>query len=291
MRTIYDRLAKDLIEVLLRPVSRAIVRELEVTAEPQRLDLFCEPDPDRVNELDGHDLLSRIVAEGPCAFEFFHQPPSLEEVTRSLRKVLALRHSAQPSRDATLWIVSSGRPSRVFVKLPSFKPLAGWPAGVYAMDPGLRVRVIVIGDLPRSRSTLLFRLLGAGRTLGEALQELDGLPREDPLFGAASAVMIEWLLDRDAADTQRFKELLMLERYEKWRKETLEIGKAEGKAEGRAEGEAEGKREAVIAVLRARSISVDGVTVERIRRCSDVAELDRWLVRAVTAKRATDIFE
>jgi flagellar biosynthesis/type III secretory pathway protein FliH len=66
-------------------------------------------------------------------------------------------------------------------------------------------------------------------------------------------------------------------------------GKAEGKAEGIAEGKAEGKAEAVLAVLAARRIAVPDEIRARITTCADVALLDRWLARAVTALAAADV--
>jgi flagellar biosynthesis/type III secretory pathway protein FliH len=66
-------------------------------------------------------------------------------------------------------------------------------------------------------------------------------------------------------------------------------GIAEGKAEGIAEGKAEGKAEAVLAVLAARQIAVPDEIRARIATCADVALLDRWLARAVTALAAADV--
>jgi hypothetical protein len=121
MRTVYDRLAKDLIEILLRPACRTITKELEVSAEPQRLDLYCEADPARLAEIGRFELLQRMVADGPCAFEFFHHPPSVLEVIRSLRKLFVLRQAAKSrGQEPTLWLVSGGRPGTVFAEFPSF---------------------------------------------------------------------------------------------------------------------------------------------------------------------------
>src|SRR5262245_7319674 len=65
------------------------------------IDLWCEPEPRRIEALTPLGLLKRIVAEGPCAFEFFHEAPALDELLESLRKVLVLRRPAlvPPRRD------------------------------------------------------------------------------------------------------------------------------------------------------------------------------------------------
>ncbi len=66
---------------------------------------------------------------------------------------------------------------------------------------------------------------------------------------------------------------------------------AQGRAEGRAEGEARGKAHAVLGVLTARGVAVPEAVGERILACSDLATLDRWLARAVTAATATDVID
>jgi hypothetical protein len=54
-------------------------------------------------------------------------------------------------------------------------------------------------------------------------------------------------------------------------------------AQGEAQGEVRGKAEALIAVLAARGLTVSPGQRERIVACGDIATLDRWLWRAVTA--------
>jgi predicted transposase YdaD len=69
-------------------------------------------------------------------------------------------------------------------------------------------------------------------------------------------------------------------------------GRAKGRAEGRAEGEvsgrAKGRAEALLALLAARSLSVSPEMRERIMSCTDLATLDKWLVRAVSAQSAAE---
>jgi hypothetical protein len=55
------------------------------------------------------------------------------------------------------------------------------------------------------------------------------------------------------------------------------------------QGKAEGKAEAVLAVLDARRIAVPDDVRDRITACVDLALLDRWLARAVTALAAADV--
>ena len=60
-------------------------------------------------------------------------------------------------------------------------------------------------------------------------------------------------------------------------------------AQGRAEGKVEGKAEAVLAVLGALGIAVPPDAHARITACTDLAQLDRWLARAVKAKSIADV--
>ncbi len=56
-----------------------------------------------------------------------------------------------------------------------------------------------------------------------------------------------------------------------------------------AQGEAEGRAHSVLHVLEVRGIDVPGDVRERILSCSDVATLDAWLERALTAKSSADV--
>ena len=66
-------------------------------------------------------------------------------------------------------------------------------------------------------------------------------------------------------------------------------GHESGKAEGKAEGRAEGNAEAIVAILVARGVALDDAGRARITGCSDVARLDRWLVRAISASSVEDV--
>lgn len=64
---------------------------------------------------------------------------------------------------------------------------------------------------------------------------------------------------------------------------------ARSRAEGRAEGAAEGEARAVLTVLDARGVPVPEAVREQILACADLAQLDTWLRRAVTAATADDV--
>ena len=66
---------------------------------------------------------------------------------------------------------------------------------------------------------------------------------------------------------------------------------ATGRTEGRTEGRAEGLAAAVLAVLEARGIRITKAARDRVARCTDAAELDRWVRRAAVVAKAAELFE
>lgn len=65
--------------------------------------------------------------------------------------------------------------------------------------------------------------------------------------------------------------------------------RASGREEGRAEGEAIGMVKAILKILEARGIAVSPAQREEIGRCSDLARLSRWVVRASLAASADEV--
>jgi hypothetical protein len=58
-----------------------------------------------------------------------------------------------------------------------------------------------------------------------------------------------------------------------------------------AKGKANGKAEAVLLVLETRGLAIPDEVRQRVLASSDLAELERWLSRAVVAGSASEIFE
>jgi predicted transposase YdaD len=67
-------------------------------------------------------------------------------------------------------------------------------------------------------------------------------------------------------------------------------GRAEGRNEGRSEGRAEGEAAMLLRVLAARGFAVPDDVQQRVRSCTDIAQLETWGDRAVTAKSLDEIF-
>lgn len=101
-----------------------------------------------------------------------------------------------------------------------------------------------------------------------------------------------------AAARRSLEELMKSGKYEyqtefvrKWivqgRREGLEQGREQGREEGRLEGE----RIALVKVLKARGFKLDAVARQRIRECTQLEQLERWLRKAVTVRSVHELFE
>lgn len=60
--------------------------------------------------------------------------------------------------------------------------------------------------------------------------------------------------------------------------------------QGQAEGEAKGKADSVLQVLEGRGIEVPDAARARISDCTDIAQLDSWLSRALVAVTVDELF-
>jgi hypothetical protein len=59
---------------------------------------------------------------------------------------------------------------------------------------------------------------------------------------------------------------------------------------GKAEGKAEGEADAVLLVLKARCMVVSDAERDRIVECTDLGQLQLWVIRAATAEKTSDLF-
>ncbi|MBI5517549.1 MAG: hypothetical protein HY909_27510 [Deltaproteobacteria bacterium] len=114
-----------------------------------------------------------------------HESPSMEELLGCLRKVLTWNHQRAiqpdpqqgeaPRSSAVCWVLCGGYPKTAALEL-ALVPMPTWPAGFLWASRGLPLRLVVAAMLPRTPSTLPLRLLGAGRTLEDALVDLRAMP-------------------------------------------------------------------------------------------------------------------
>lgn len=234
-------------------------------------------------------LLGRI-GQASCTLEPFHRTPAGDRVADCLAKhrffCRELRRRKAPPPLPTQWIISSGRPSTA---------LAGWwfaasplGAGIYDGPPLSRTRIVVVSELPRTRDTLLVRLMGAGRTLEHAITDLQALPEGAPERRLALPIVIRLRLEIPAEPAKQSKidrEFLM---------NTLDVDKylsdieRQGVEKGREKGREEGFARAVLAAYELRFGEPPAALVAAIQGAREHGALQRWL-EIVTTGSAEDV--
>ncbi|MGK4007814.1 hypothetical protein WMF31_34680 [Sorangium sp. So ce1036] len=165
MRSRFDALGKNVLRDTLARVGAADT-DVEVIIASQTIDVWYVPDPTRATARAELGLLGKLAAD-PCQFEPFHGLPSQGALRGCVRKQLHRHHELERRAGGEvpfprLCVLSSGQPATVLDAV-RFEPEPG-RAGLYRSVPDWRIDVVVvIAELPRTRETLLVRLLGARR--------------------------------------------------------------------------------------------------------------------------------
>jgi len=288
-RNRFDRAAKDMLRLSLEP-DGVFESDAEVSPDTQRADGWFTPDPARPPTRADLGLLWRMTLEA-CALEPFHATPGENEVSGCLRKLLNFRHilslrSPTPPLPK-LWIISAGRPEGGLEGF-SFQSLEGWPRGVYHSPRLLYGGIVVTSELPRTRDTLLLRLMGAGACLRGALAELAALPAETRERAIAEPVLLRYRIDiakEPATRTNEDEEFMTdtQEIYEAWKRETRADARAEGRAEGRAEALAQG----LVEIYESRFGTMPPELKTVVEETKEEAILLAWLRLASTSSAET----
>ena len=190
---------------------------------------------------------------------------------------------AAPPRLALPWLVviSPGRPETVIQRYGCV-PLR---PGLYEAVAGLRMRVVVLAELPRTRDTLILRMLGAGRLFEEALADLVALPVDAWEASIVGPLVIHFrLASRGKPGMEEDDVSANVRAWVENFKRTLH-------EEGRDEGRTEEAARCLLAVLRGRSIAVPDAARERILAERDSARLERWIEKAVVAASLAEVLD
>lgn len=241
----FDQLAKGVAREALSEAGH-VELELEVAAAAQRMDLWHQPDAALTEARAQLGLLGELTAE-PCQIEPFSRTPGLREIRGCIRKQLQWHHQRElaAGRKLTLprlFVSSTGRPTTVLQGL-GFKQEKQYP-GLYRSLPALRIYVLVLSEVPRNRSTLLLRMMGGGRILMDAIEEVLALPDD----AWEKRIALPWLVrlgfvTPEGAGT---KEAAMNEVrgwFDRYERGLIKQGLAQGLQKGRREGRREGRLE------------------------------------------------
>ncbi|KYF53918.1 hypothetical protein BE08_07020 [Sorangium cellulosum] len=254
MRSRFDAFGKD---VPRDPLTRAgdADTEVEAIAASRTMDVWYVPDPARAALRAELGLLGELADE-PCQFERFHDTPGPGELRGCVRKQLQWHHELERRAAGEvpfqrLCLLSSGRPATVLDAF-GFQPDPARPR-LYRTAPGWRVDLVVISELPRTRETLLLRLLGAGAVLRDAIRDLVALPED----AWERSIALPWLVrlhfelppepsaraaldpeeEEIVTEAQQWFEQLKQSLRADARKEALQEGRKEGLNEGLKEGQ------------------------------------------------------
>jgi hypothetical protein len=296
-----DQLAKNILRDALSRASTAET-EVEVLAATQKIDVFSVPDPAREAKRAEMGLLGELSAE-PSMFEPFRGTPGLRHVRSCLRKQLTWHHELERrARTATgspaaattpeapasetvpfpaLVVISPGRAETV-LEAYGCKLVR---AGLYDAVPGLVMRLVVLAELPRTRETLLLRLLATGRALREALADLAALPDGAWEKSIATPLLVHFRLGI-TNDTVTHEEDDVSAEIRAW----FEDYEQKLRSEAINEGLKKGERSLLRRLLRARFGELPTSAVARIE-AAEPAELEQWGERVLSAQTLADVFD
>jgi hypothetical protein len=174
-------------------------------------------------------------------------------------------------------VISSGRPDAGIDGL-AFRPMTGWPRGIYEGPPLQYTRLVVVSELLVSRDTLLVRMFGAGAVLKQAIAGLQALPAEAPERTLVLPILVRLRLTVPSDPAQRTsddQEFLMdtQEIVENWRQEAVQQGECK----------------LLLRMLRRRfGAEVDGEIERRVATAS-AEQIEVWAERVLSAATLADL--
>jgi hypothetical protein len=304
----FDQFHKALLAGLLDGLGR-VDAEIEVPSQIQYVDAAFEPD-EPMPQSAALGWLGRMAAAGACLFECFSEPPSVEDMHACVRKQLvvhqerqlAARREGQNRRPPVprLWVLSAGRPEAVLHAYEA-RPMPDWPPGFWHMRPAEPVHLVVVRELPQEPETLLLRLFGRGPTLAQALRELETLAPDTPEQRVVLPVVVAFRRaishnDLEEHDMNAFQQLMAVyadiihEAQEKGVEQGIRKGRKEGRKEGQKEGLMKGERAVLVRLLTRRFGPLPREGLARIRR-ADLATLERWTDRVLTARTLAEVLD
>lgn len=316
MRNRYDQFGKQMLRTALEGHC-TIETDAELPAETRRIDLWFMPREPRAALAEHLGLLGTIASRAGT-IELFHNAPDRHALVAclikhgELRLDLPRRAAAPPLPLPIQWIISSGRPDGSIEGF-AFRPLDGWPPGIYEGPPQLWTRLVVVNELPIARNTLMLRLLGAGAVLRRAIAELKALPPDAPERMLAFPLLVQFRLiveSEPGVRTPEDEEFLMdtANIVEMWRQlavqegviQGLKQGLVQGIMEGLEQGREEGRKEALDQSLtRERNLllrqlrqrfgqDVDDAAEQRVAAAS-AGQIEAWLACVVSAATLAEL--
>jgi hypothetical protein len=242
MHAPFDHLGKNILRDFF-VLFGAAQAEAEVPAtDAQRIDLWCVPDPGREQlRREAASGLLLQIASAPAMLELFIQAVGERAFHDSLRKRYQWRQVLEQRDDKAwplpmVWLTSGGRPDGVLQDYGFVDESAGH---YVTREAAWRVHILVVTELPRTRETILLRLLGPSRTRVGAIADLLAL-RDDAW---EKRVALPWLVrlrfevpPDPVEQSNEEREFIMetQEWFEQYKQKLEKLGHDKGVDEGRA---------------------------------------------------------
>lgn len=266
----------------------SVETEVEVIHATQRIDLYAFPLFMHAERRMKLGLVGDFAAD-PGLYEAFWSTPGVGRIRRCIAKQLAWHHelerrahaasqpSVKPEKQVFPWlnVLSTGRPDSVLIAYACSEVRPG----VYVSVQGLRLRIVVICELPRVRETLLFRMFGRGQVFQDAMCDLDELPDEAWEKKVITPLLNDFGVDgRGKAETNQEADVTRVQQLH---------ALAEVCRRGIAR---EGQREVLRRQLRVLFGDVPEAVEARIR-AGKQGEIDQWTETILRAKTIDQVFD
>jgi hypothetical protein len=177
-RSLHDQFAKLCLAGFLESFGVAEIGR-EMTSEVRQVDLWFDPDPDRLAASQALGLLGRMVST-QCLLEPFRNPIQADHILdcqsklNQVRLELLRKAKSQKQRRSQvtlpqLWILSPAVSPKVLHGFAAAEK-SDWSSGVYFLPELQRAALVAINQLPVDRDTLWLRLLGRDSVQNQAIQ-------------------------------------------------------------------------------------------------------------------------
>lgn len=163
----------------------------------------------------------------------------------------------------------------------------GWPPGVWTRHEADVFGLVIVRDLPRDRSTLMLRLMGAGAVQAEAIKELERLPDDawERAVAIRHLVAFRFQLPQDRSREDREYLMSTEDLYESWlehhqslaRKQGMEQGLEQGRTQGLEQGRTQGLRRSIRTVYETRFGPMPAALLATLDTTEDLPHLEVWL--------------
>jgi hypothetical protein len=162
-----------------------------------------------------------------------------------------------------------------------YRPLVVGPDGVPKLTDHVRARrepqLAVLSVMAHGRG----KVTTAAAIGFAAVKSVSGLPEEQRL-------LYSMLIEANLSEAAR-KAIEMQPGLENYFSEAQRRNYERGRAEGQVEGKAQGKAEAVLKILMQRGLMPSADQRRRILACTDLATLERWLERSLSASSVDEL--